>query len=430
LLPSYTLAGLPAAGTAGRLARVTDNKRGVVMDNGANWAYRYPVAVAEDFTGADAGARIQAAINALPNARGTVDARGFEGAQSAAATITIPANVRLLLGNTTLSSSQNPVLDITGNGASLLGYSWDEINGTVINNTGIGTTLRIGTGVAIRNLLVQDMALEGGNVAGFGIATNNGGDMVLKQLRIIRHLNDSIRITAGIHTKIEDVRIIASASRLAGAFGIFNGTDSGNTTTTRVFNTYIAGYATSIRNLGASFTSIGNVMESMTDGINTENNGFLSLNDHFESYTGFAYVLGGGATAAVIGPQGVTLASQLSISGYGGLEDRLLIWLPIAGLRLGSDGVGIKRHLSATATLNFGVPAAVPGDVSLTIAVTGAAFGDTVTIGAPLTVPANYTLTGFVSAAATVTIRWTQHAGAAADPDGAGGTYRVDVWKH
>lgn len=92
--------------------------------------------------------------------------------------------------------------------------------------------------------------------------------------------------------------------------------------------------------------------------------------------------------------------------------------------------VPVKRQLSATATLNFGAPGAVPGSVDLNITVTGAALGDTVTIGSPVAVGANYILTGFVSAVNTVTIRWTQIAGAAADPDGAGGIYRVDVWKH
>lgn len=90
----------------------------------------------------------------------------------------------------------------------------------------------------------------------------------------------------------------------------------------------------------------------------------------------------------------------------------------------------IKRHLSATATLNFSAPASVPGSVDLTITVTGAALGDTVTVGSPITVGANYILTGFVSAVNTVTVRWTQISGAAADPDSTGGTYRVDVWKH
>lgn len=97
---------------------------------------------------------------------------------------------------------------------------------------------------------------------------------------------------------------------------------------------------------------------------------------------------------------------------------------------VGIDGSPVRKCLSAVATLNFAAPGAVPGSVDLTIAVPGAALGDTVSVGCPVTVGANYLLTAFVSAAGVVTVRWTQIAGAAADPDGAGGVYRVEVLQH
>lgn len=85
--------------------------------------------------------------------------------------------------------------------------------------------------------------------------------------------------------------------------------------------------------------------------------------------------------------------------------------------------------IKAEATLDFSQPGAVPSSVDLTLTVNGAQLGDPVTVAAPVAVGTNYLLTGFVSAPNTVTIRWTQIAGAAADPDGAGGTYRVLVWR-
>ena len=94
------------------------------------------------------------------------------------------------------------------------------------------------------------------------------------------------------------------------------------------------------------------------------------------------------------------------------------------------DGTTITRHLSATSTINFGTPASVPGSVTSTITVTGAALGDTVTVSSSISVPDNFILTAFVSSTNTVTVKWTQVAGAAADPDAGGATYRVDVWKH
>ncbi len=74
----------------------------------------------EQFSGADAGAKITACVAALSAAGGTADARGFQGAQSAAATITVPAYVTLLLDNVTLTSSATPATSVaTGsNGAS------------------------------------------------------------------------------------------------------------------------------------------------------------------------------------------------------------------------------------------------------------------------------------------------------------------------
>ncbi len=124
-------------------------------------------------------------------------------------------------------------------------------------------------------------------------------------------------------------------------------------------------------------------------------------------------------------------SGKIDISGagntnlaWGNIDENGLIDLQIAG------GTKITKHLSATATLDFGAPLAVPGSVDLTITVPGASLGDTVTVGAPVTAGSDYILTAFVSAADMVTVRWTQIAGVAADPDGAGGAYRADVWKH
>ena len=94
------------------------------------------------------------------------------------------------------------------------------------------------------------------------------------------------------------------------------------------------------------------------------------------------------------------------------------------------DGPAITRHLSATASVDFGAPSHIPQSLDHTVSVKGAALGDTVTVGAPVTVGADYLLTAFVSGPDFVTIRWTQLSGTPSDPDGPGGVYRVDVWKH
>jgi len=78
-LLSYAVADLPAAGTAGRLAWVTDNIRGVWRDDGTQWVSVTGVANVLDFGAYNDGtnatatrAAIQAAIDAIPAEGGTV----------------------------------------------------------------------------------------------------------------------------------------------------------------------------------------------------------------------------------------------------------------------------------------------------------------------------------------------------------------------
>jgi len=75
------------------------------------------------YPGANAGAQITACIADLPSTGGTADARGFEGAQTATATITINKPARLLLGAMTLTSNASPVFDVTVAGSSIEGQS-------------------------------------------------------------------------------------------------------------------------------------------------------------------------------------------------------------------------------------------------------------------------------------------------------------------
>jgi hypothetical protein len=127
---------------------------------------------------------------------------------------------------------------------------------------------------------------------------------------------------------------------------------------------------------------------------------------------------------------------QLQISTGAGATEGAVLVLEGEVMVLADDGVkgaqdlGTKANLCGAKTLNFAAPGAVPGSpADQTITVTGAAIGDRVSVSAPVTIAAGYILQAFVSAPDTVSVRWTQFSGAAADPDGAGGVYRVDVWK-
>lgn len=102
-----------------------------------------------------------------------------------------------------------------------------------------------------------------------------------------------------------------------------------------------------------------------------------------------------------------------------------------AGALTIAGGTAITKHLSATASLDFPVIGASSCQ-SLTIAVTGAADGDTVSLGVPTALAnasSTFAITGFVSAANTVTARVCQVA-ASASSDPAAATVRADVWQH
>lgn len=89
------------------------------------------------------------------------------------------------------------------------------------------------------------------------------------------------------------------------------------------------------------------------------------------------------------------------------------------------------RRFETSTTLNFAAPGAVPGVTDQNVTLTGVEFGDTVLVGCSITAPAGFLPPiGWVSAANTVTVRWVQLTGVAADPDGAGATYQIDVWRH
>lgn len=103
----------------------------------------------------------------------------------------------------------------------------------------------------------------------------------------------------------------------------------------------------------------------------------------------------------------------------------------IASIERAFERIPENTRLTYSVTLNFSAPGAVPGFTSQNVTITGVEMGDTVTVAASITAPAGFMPpVAFVSAADTVTVRWLQVTGAAADPDGAGATYTIDVFRH
>ena len=88
------------------------------------------------------------------------------------------------------------------------------------------------------------------------------------------------------------------------------------------------------------------------------------------------------------------------------------------------------QRIQVKSALNFAAPGAVPGFTDQTVTLLGAELGDPVSVGCSITAPAGFMPpVGFVSAANTVTVRWLQVSGAAANPDGGGADYTINVWR-
>src|SRR5262249_37113466 len=82
---------------------------------------------ANQFSGADASAKISAAIADLPSTGGTVDARGLEGAQSITTNVSLSKPVQLLLGGATYSFSGSGAISISSCGSSVEGLGQSTI---------------------------------------------------------------------------------------------------------------------------------------------------------------------------------------------------------------------------------------------------------------------------------------------------------------
>lgn len=134
------------------------------------------VRFADQYAGADAGAKIAAAISDLPSTGGTVDARGFEGAQAFSSTLTINKPITLLLGNATFTmtcSACTELIRISSEHVQIIGNGW--ANSVLLIGTAMGATIdaiRIaGASAEIQGLLLQDfiIAPQSGTPGRYGI---------------------------------------------------------------------------------------------------------------------------------------------------------------------------------------------------------------------------------------------------------------------
>ncbi|MGH9702136.1 MAG: hypothetical protein ACRD4K_02080, partial [Candidatus Acidiferrales bacterium] len=142
--------GISGSGTAGQ----------AVMWNGsAAIAGSNAVLFADQFSGADMGAKVNACFAALPASGGTCDARGFTGIQNGTATIAFGANQKLLLGAVDWKLTANPSFTLDDS-ASIIGLGSTSVNfnGTLIEVNSVSGA----TGIkSVNQAAAKSVHLEG-----------------------------------------------------------------------------------------------------------------------------------------------------------------------------------------------------------------------------------------------------------------------------
>ena len=208
-----------------------------------------------------------------------------------------------------------------------------------------------------------------------------------------------------------------------GGFNVFVGINAGrNSGATSTNNVVIGAYAADGVNLGNYKLYIGSspLIYGEFDNALVKINGRLGV-----STTPAAIMtLAAGAAAANSAPLKFTAGSNLSTPEAGAMEFDGSNYF----VTTGTTRYTLAKTLTATAVLDFPSTAA-QSDADLTITVAGAAEGDAVTLGVPNGVTsAGASYTAWVSAANTVTIRFSVYGTISRDP--VSGTFRVSVLKY
>lgn len=252
----------------------------------------------------------------------------------------------------------------------------------------------------------------------------------------------SIAMTSGTMANyygLYDANINFSSGTLTNDYGFYKATSAGAGTLQKIYGIYIEsqtkGTVTNfaIYTAGTTPSYFGGALYA------TNTNSLLGGFDAAIRYTNTIIArkvngnirMIGGSTDATDGALFVSPGADIYLSNWN--ADRGwkiasagdISTLGTGKLVIGASGTGISKVLSASAALNFNLTLVDVED--LTITVTGAEDGDTVSLGVPNgSVTTSVQYTGWVSAANTVTIRART---SAAGEDPASGTFRATVTK-
>lgn len=227
----YTKVGLPAAGTAGRIARVTDDVRGLWLDQGSQW---FPISggvvnVKERGAKCDGvtndSVALQAAIDALPNGGIILIPQGADCFYT--------TSLKLTVGGTIL----------TGTGGSRL-TAGVSFAGSILRYGGSGDAICVAPASASQQSFgVRDLTIRSSGATGFGVAVGKvcGGTQYASNVEL---RNLTIRGFDSINKGAINVQNVSTfINNVYSELNYFGITDIGSTrsTTTFVKNFYSNG---------------------------------------------------------------------------------------------------------------------------------------------------------------------------------------------
>lgn len=277
-----------------------------------------------DFSGADLGAKIVAAIAAFPSTGGVVDAGGFTGNHTAASTIVIDKPVILLLGGINLTGpTSGPVIRVDSTKVIIQGIGRGDFGdavGTIIlpqasaQSHGIHFTT---TGDGHRYGSVRDLNIENtgaGRTGGRGIFVDAGASPASNSISniervTVRGMYDGLYLNRPITTLISQVR---SENSVNDGFVL-----QGDGTSTSLINCY----ANASGRYGYLQRGVGYVAY-----INTAADASVSHNYRIERESGTTGALASALSFISIGSEGaggdgVSILDGTSIFFTGGLID-------------------------------------------------------------------------------------------------------------
>lgn len=256
---AYTKAGLPAASTNGRMVQVTDNIRGLWMDQGSQWfSLSGEVVNVKEFGAKGDGTTddrnaIASAVSAIPSSGGTL----------------------LFPPGTYVTNSTSALVSISDkNSIAIIGT---RSGAATLKQNGTGPCIELLGTTEITNMKISGLRLVGNITASKGIDTQNMKDSVIEDCDISGFVNFGIDIRGAynINNVVQRCRIGGGSNVSSSGRGLNIRAGGGQNYSS--FNYYNIGgnpatggssydTAIDIRN-GPAFASVGDIFDGTTYGI-------------------------------------------------------------------------------------------------------------------------------------------------------------------